>query len=104
MISLSRSNNADDKQNIELIIGALFFGVPGQGMDTTALASMVYGLPSQYTLNLLNEDVGFRQRDIQDEDFHRIWPDHSFNIISFFEKHKTPTVAKVGGRKTSTSN
>ena len=48
------SNDPDDQLNFLSTYGALFFGVPSQGMDVEALASMVHNMPARYTLSLLD--------------------------------------------------
>ena len=86
---------SDDQLNLQLIRGALFFGVPRQGMDVEALASMVEGLSNQYTSTLLDKNIGWRWRDSQEDAFLRIYPDSSLRLVQFYETRKTPVKAWV---------
>ena len=63
VIGMSSSANVDDKFDSQPIYGALFFGVPSQGMNVQAMTSMVKDLPARYTLNLLDQRLGFRLRE-----------------------------------------
>lgn len=89
------SNDETDRQNFRSIYGALFFGVPNQGMETTDIASMVQHLPSRYTLNLLDQTFGFRLRRRSHEEFIRAFDFRDSKIISFIELERSPTIQKV---------
>ena len=92
---MNSSTDQDHRLNLQSIYGALFFGVPSQGMNVEAMASMVEGLPARYTLNLLDQQLGFRLRNRQHEDFCKAFSFRDSKIIQFFELTKTPTVTQV---------
>jgi hypothetical protein len=93
---MKESSDKDDNYNLISVYGALFFGVPSQGMDTEALAAMVEDKPQRYDLFLLNQEVGHRLRSRQHEDFCRAFDFEDSKIIQFFETRKTSTVVEVG--------
>jgi predicted MarR family transcription regulator len=93
---MKKSSDKDDNYNLISVYGALFFGVPSQGMDTEALAAMVGDKPQRYDLSLLNQEVGHRLRSRQHEDFCRALDFEDSKIIQFFETRKTSTVVEVG--------
>jgi len=93
---MKESSNSDDELNLNSIYGALFFGVPSQGMDTEALAAMVGDRPQRYDLSLLNQEVGHRLRSRQHEEFCKAFGFEDAKIIQFFETRKTSTVREVG--------
>ena len=95
VIRMNSSTYLDDRLNLQSIYGALFFGVPSQGMDVEAMASMVEGLPARYILNLLDQQLGFRLRNRQHEDFCKAFNYKDSKIIQFFELTKTLTVIQV---------
>lgn len=85
-------HNNDDRQNLQLNYGALFFGVPLQGMDVNAFATMIEGLPSSYTATLLDKNLGWKLRDKQDSAFSKLFSGSEFFLTQFYETRKTPTV------------
>ena len=95
MIQMKKSSNGDDKLNLQYSYGALFFGVPNQGMDVEALAGMVQGSPQQYTMQLLDEQLGSRLRNRQHLDFCNAFDFLDSKIVQFFELRKSPTVVQV---------
>lgn len=95
IIRMNNSTDPDDRLNLQCIYGALFFGVPSQGMNVEAMASMVEALPARYTLNLLDQQLGFRLRNRQHEDFCKAFAYEDSKIVQFFELKKTPTVVQV---------
>ncbi|VUC32123.1 unnamed protein product [Clonostachys rosea] len=83
----------EDLRMVRSIYGALFFGVPSQGMDTRALAAMVQGLPaSQFVVSSLDREVGNRLRQRQHLRFCKAFHFEDSKIIQFFETRTT----KVG--------
>ena len=92
---MHRSRDPDDERSLQLICGALFFGVPGQGMEIKTLKSMVQGTPHEYTLNLLDENLGFQLRSNEQEDFSDAFKYDDSEIVQFFERKKSKTVIKV---------
>jgi hypothetical protein len=93
---MERSSDSNDNDNLMSVYGALFFGVPSQGIDTRELAAMVRDNPQQYDLSLLNQEVGHRLRSRQHEEFCRAFSFKDSKIIQFFETRKTSTVIQVG--------
>jgi hypothetical protein len=93
---MKESSDPNDKYNLISVYGALFFGVPNGGMDTKALAAMVRDKPQRYDLSLLDQEVGYRRRKRQHEEFCRALDFEDSKIIQFFEKRKTSTVIEVG--------
>jgi hypothetical protein len=89
------SSNPGDHVIIDSTIGALFFGVPSQGMNTRALAAMVGDKPQRYDLGLLDQEVGQRLRHEQHKDFCKAFNFKDSKIIQFFETRKTRTVEQV---------
>ena len=92
---MKESKNETDRQNFQSIYGALFFGVPNQGMDTTDIASIVGDLPARYTLNLLDDKLGFRLRQRSHQEFINAFDFKDSKIISFIELETSPTIQKV---------
>ena len=92
---MKNSSDANDKINFDSTYGALFFGVPSQGMDVEALAAMVGDKPPRYDLSLLNQEVGHRLRSRQHDEFCRAFNFKDSKIIQFFETRKTATVKEV---------
>ncbi|KIM99075.1 hypothetical protein OIDMADRAFT_19974 [Oidiodendron maius Zn] len=89
---MKESSDTNDKYNLISVYGALFFGVPNGGMDTKALAAMVGDKPQRYDLSLLDQEVGYRRRNRQHEEFCRAFDFEDSKIIQFFEMRKTSTV------------
>ena len=98
MIILSNSSEADDQVIVQSTYAALFFGVPGQGMNVEALASMVEGKGAQFTQALLDQQRSFRLRGRQHEEFCKAFPYEDSKIIQFFETKESPTMVQVGQR------
>ena len=92
---MNKTINVNDRSTLLCIYGALFFGVPSQGMDVEALASMVEHQPARYTLNLLDQRLGFRLRNGQHEDFCKAFHFKDSRIVQFFEHTKFHTVIQV---------
>ena len=92
---MNASLNEDDLSNFRCTYGALFFGVPSQGMNVDAMAAMVQGLPAQYNLNLSNEQMGFRLRKRQHQEFCEAFSFRDSRIVQFLEQRKTPTMVLV---------
>ncbi|MCJ1313277.1 hypothetical protein MMC25_006954, partial [Agyrium rufum] len=92
VIRMGSSKDPYDELNLRSIYGALFFGVPSQGMSVKAMASMIGGLPAQYTLNLLDQQRGHRLRIRQHEDFREAFSFSDSKIVSFSELKTSSTV------------
>lgn len=85
----------DDETILQCIYGALFFGVPGQGMEIKALATMVEGTPHEKTKRLLDQNLGFQLRNEEQEDFSRAFSNKDGKIAYFFEQRESKTVIMV---------
>lgn len=92
---MKNSTFEEDRLNFRSTFGALFFGVPSQGMDVEAIAAMVQHLPARYTSTLLDQQLGFRLRNRQHEEFCRAFDYRDSKIVQFFELQKTPTCIEV---------
>jgi protein SERAC1 len=92
---MNKSEQPNDKRTLMAIHGALFFGVPSQGMDTKAMSVLASNLPSRYTVELLNRDMGHRLRQRQHEEFCKAFPYPESKIIQFYEQNKTRTASGV---------
>src|SRR6187402_866210 len=93
---MKESSDNNDNRNLTSVYGALFFGVPSQGMETKALAAMVGDKPQRYDLSLLNNQVGHRLRNRQHDEFCKALDFEDSKIIQFFELKETSTVIEVG--------
>ncbi len=94
IIQMKESTYEVDRQNVLSTYGALFFGVPTQGMNVDAVRSMVQGLPGRYISALLDQDDGFRLRQRQHQAFYKAFDYEDSKIIQFFELQKSPTVVQ----------
>jgi hypothetical protein len=94
---MKASNDLDDRLNFRSTYGALFFGVPSQGMDVDALAAMIGNLPQRFTLNLLDQQLGHRLRARHHNEFCEAFDYTDSKITYFFELQKSPTVCQVSG-------
>ena len=88
-----REGNDLDKANLKATYGALFFGVPNQGMDISSLVPMVGDQPNRYLLESLGKESGFL-RD-QRTKFPKVFGFKDSEIISLFETQMSPTAVKV---------
>ena len=95
MIQMKKSSNWDDRMNLQHSYGALSLGVPNQGMDVEALMGIVQGFPQQYTMQLLDERLGFRLRNRLHLDFRNAFIFTDSEFIQFFELWKIPTLTHV---------
>ena len=89
---MKESSNDWDRKNVLSTYGALFFGVPTQGTNVEAIASIVQDLPSRYISALLDQRDGFRLRQRQHEDFCKAFDYKDSKLMHFFELEKSPTV------------
>ena len=92
---MKQSTDIQDKQSLVSTYGALLFGVPNHGMNTTAMASMIENLPARFTLNLLDQNVGYRLRQQQHEDFCNAFNFIDSKVVQFYELRLSPTIRKV---------
>ena len=81
-----------DKNSCNLlgsICGALFFGVPSQGMDISHLLPMVEGQPNEDLIRSLSVESAFLYK--QSRDFPKAFDFHDSEIVCFYETLKSPT-------------
>ncbi|KAI9889110.1 MAG: hypothetical protein M1814_005771 [Vezdaea aestivalis] len=91
MVALRQTSDLKANNIVECTYGALFFGVPSQGMDTEALATVVGQKPQRATEALLNEQILHRLRDKQNHSFCKAFDYGDSRIITFFETTKSKT-------------
>jgi protein SERAC1 len=82
-----------DKANLRATYGALFFGVPSQGMDITSLVPMVGDKPNRFFLESLGKESEILQE--QRVRFPKAFDFRDSEIISFFETQESPTAERV---------
>ncbi|KAI9890345.1 MAG: hypothetical protein M1814_004255 [Vezdaea aestivalis] len=97
MTLMSESDNPADHLTLELTYGALFFGVPNQGMETSSLAPLIAKNPSRYTLNQLDPQLGSRPRDREHQDFCKAFNFRDSKIVQFYELQKSSTYRRIEG-------
>ena len=95
MARMRDSNAPCDRLNFLSTYGALFFGVPSQGMNVEALASMVSQTPARYTLSLLDQQLGYGLREKLHTEFCKTFNYTDSKIVQFYELDKSPTVVQV---------
>ncbi|KAI4145941.1 MAG: hypothetical protein LQ340_006105 [Diploschistes diacapsis] len=96
---MSRSNDLDDEFLLQSTYGALFFGVPSQGMEVADLMSMAQGHPAQYTVNLLNQQLGFRLRTRLQGEFCEAFAYKDSKIVHFYEQEMSATMIQEAESK-----
>ena len=64
-------------------------------MDVKPITSMISNLPSRYTMNLLDEQVGSPLRNRQHEEFCKAFASEDCGIVQFFEPQLSSTVVQV---------
>ena len=82
-----------DKANLKATYGALFFGVPNQGMDISSLVPMVGDQPNRSFLESLGKESQILQE--QRVNFPKAFHFRDSEIISFFETQESPTAEQV---------
>ncbi|KIM98677.1 hypothetical protein OIDMADRAFT_31451 [Oidiodendron maius Zn] len=82
-----------DSDLVSLVFGALFFGVPNDGMDIESLIPMVNNQPNRFLLESLH-DVNPQILTLQNRSFSRILKQTNFEIFCFYETKQSPTAVK----------
>jgi hypothetical protein len=83
-----------DSDLIPLILGAVFFGVPNDGMDIESLIPMVNNQPNRLlleSLNFMNPQI----LEFQKRDFFRVLKRADLELFCFYETRQSRTAAKV---------
>jgi hypothetical protein len=92
IIQMKRDKN--HQALLDSIYGALFFGVPNQGMEITSLVRMVQDQPNQALLHSLGKESQILRN--QCREFPRAFDyQGSSEIICFYETEMSPTAVRV---------
>jgi hypothetical protein len=78
---------------LDSVHGAIFFGVPNQGMETAALESAARDQPNRPLLVSLQRDSDFLTK--QSRDFDAVIKDHDLDMIYFYESRLTEQLVEV---------
>jgi len=92
LVQMIESNS--ELAGIRRIVGALFFGVPNDGMDITSLIPMVNDQPNRFLLESLNA-VNSQILQLQERSFAKFVDKTALTIFCFYETRESPTAAKV---------
>lgn len=93
---MKTSFNEVERHTFSATHSILFFGVPGQGMNTEALSTtMIRDQTQRCDSALLDRDLGFRLRAEKQMEFCKAFDYRDSKIISFYETERTPTVREV---------
>lgn len=92
LIKLAESNS--DSDVLGLVVGALFFGVPNDGMDIESLLPMVTNQPNQILLGTLH-NANSQILALQRRSFSALLKRANFELYCFYETQLSPTGAKV---------
>lgn len=80
---------------LKYIYGALFFGVPSQGMEICSLVPMVEGQPNQALLHTLGKESSILRT--QSREFPKAFDyQDTSEIICFYETEMSPTAVRCG--------
>jgi protein SERAC1 len=89
-----RNASTDDPDILNSIYGALFFGVPNQGMDIKSLIPMVENQVNQGLLHSISNESQLLRK--QTRDFPKAFDFPESKIVCFYETVTSPTAIKVG--------
>lgn len=92
LIRIAESDS--DSDLIGLVIGALFFGVPNDGLDIESLIPMVNDQPNRLLLESLNPKNSQILRR-QKQNFSNVLKEANFEMFCFYETRLSPTAVKV---------
>jgi hypothetical protein len=92
LIRIAESDS--DSDLLGLVFGALFFGVPNDGMDIESLIPMVNNQPNRFLLESLY-NVNPQILTLQNRNFSRVLKQTNFEIFCFYETRQSPTAVKV---------
>jgi hypothetical protein len=91
IIQMKRDKN--QQALLDSIYGALFFGVPNQGMEIASLFPMVKDQPNQALLHSLGKESQILRN--QCREFPKAFDYQDSEIICFYETEMSPTAARV---------
>jgi len=86
--------DATDKANLNSTYGALFFGVPNQGMDISSLVPMVNNQPNRHFLESFRRESDLLRK--QSRAFPKAFPFKDSEVCCFYETLESPTAVEVG--------
>lgn len=92
LVQMIESNSELDQ--LKRIVGALFFGVPNDGMDITSLIPIVNNQPNHFFLGSLNA-INSQVLRLQERSFAKLLDQMALDIFCFFETKESPTAAQV---------
>ena len=95
MTRMKESSHREDLDIFRCSYGALLFGVPHQGMETSNLMSMVDGPGPELSMRLLDQNVGFWIRQRSNNRFHEAFSSPDSRLAFFFESRKSKTMQFV---------
>jgi hypothetical protein len=81
------------QQFVESVHGALFFGVPNQGMKNDELEKIVGGKPNNALVSALREDS--QTVTDQNEEFNYVIQNRRLDVIYFYEHKKSAQTVQV---------
>ncbi|ORY68939.1 uncharacterized protein BCR38DRAFT_455751 [Pseudomassariella vexata] len=91
LITLSRSKREDDERLIRAVYGIVFFGVPHDGMDISALIPMVGDGPNRFLIESIGR-INSQILSIQQREFYKaLGEEGDSEIICFYETVQSPT-------------
>lgn len=88
------ADSGSDSELLNLVVGALFFGVPNDGMNIESLVPLVKDQPNQFllhTLNYINSTASSHQNRI----FNKVMERQRFDLYCFYETELSPTASIV---------
>ena len=83
-----------ERSQIGRIFGAIFFGVPNNGMDIESLIPIVNDQPNRFLLESLNT-INSQVLRLQERSFARFLDQTALEMFCFYETRLSPTAAKV---------
>jgi protein SERAC1 len=89
-----RNASTHDPDILDSIYGALFFGVPNQGMNVESLIPMVENQVNQGLLHSMSNESELLRK--QNRDFAKAFDFLESKIVCFYETLTSPTAIKVG--------
>ena len=96
LIQMTESNSGLDQAR--RIVGALFFGVPNDGMDISSLIPMVNDQPNRALLESISAINSYVLR-LQGRSFDKLIDQTALNLFCFYETKLSPTAARVSSPK-----
>lgn len=95
LILLSKSEEDENLNLLNLVYGIAFFGVPHNGMEIGSLKLMAAEAPNSSLVESLSH-VNLQILDILHRDFHNILGEKGGSeIICFYETSESPTAKRV---------